>query len=125
MSYTFTKKERLTNKIHLEKIFSDGSSFSIHPFRVVFKELDLKDNIFPAQFAISVPKKRLKLAPHRNKVKRRTREAYRHLKGELYEHLTKNNLQYGIFFIYLDHKILPYDEIKSSMENCIKKLITS
>lgn len=125
MAYTFTKKERLTNKILLEKIFSEGSSFSIPPYRVVYTDVELKDSVYPAQFAVSVPKKRFKLAPHRNKVKRRTKEAYRLLKAPLYEHLTKNNLQIGIFFIYLDNKILSFDEIKSSMKNCIEKLINS
>jgi len=123
MGNTFTKKERLTNKILLEKIFSEGSSFSVHPFRVVFSPVKLKDGEHPAQVAISVPKKRIKSAPNRNKVKRRSKEAYRILKSKLYTHLTKNNLQYGIFFIYLDNKILSYQEIESAMESCIKKLI--
>lgn len=125
IGYTFTKKERLTNKILLKRIFSEGSSFISYPFRVVYLLQDEGDQDFPAQMAISVPKKKLKRAPDRNTIKRRTRECYRLNKNEIYEHLTKNKKHLSIFFIYLDNKVLPYQDLENGIKKCIEKLIST
>src|ERR1700709_234674 len=82
--YTFTKEERLCNKVLIDSIFHNGSSFLCYPFRVSWLVVDAPQ-LFPAQVLIAVPKKRYKRAVDRNLVKRRIREVYRlHKEENLY-----------------------------------------
>lgn len=120
--YTFSKDERLTNKLLLKRLFSEGASFVIPPFRVIY----LKDKELPfkaaTQLAISVPKKKLRRAPERNRIKRLTRESWRHQKPYLSSSLTENNERLAVFFIYLDYQLVPYSVVDKSIEKIIQRI---
>ena len=51
MDQTFTKDERLCKKILITKLFREGHSFYIHPFRIIFMETTIPVN-FPVQVLI-------------------------------------------------------------------------
>jgi ribonuclease P protein component len=106
MRQTFSKDERLCRKILIAKLFREGSSFYIHPYRVTFLETDLPGN-YPAQLLISVPKQIVRKAVQRNKIKRRIRETYRKNKGILYEGLTEKQKQMAFCITYTSKEILP------------------
>ena len=77
-AYTLGKKERLSSKILIERLFSGGSkSFPAFPLRVVYMPVEPSEQDAAASILISVPKKRFKRAVKRNLVKRQVREAYR------------------------------------------------
>lgn len=99
--HSFKKEERLCNIKLIEKLFSNGSSFLVYPFRIIWLSEDSSSN-FPVQVLISVPKRKFKRAVDRNLIKRRIREVYRLQKSEdiypfLNEHAAKILL--GINFI--------------------------
>jgi len=106
MRQTFSKDERLCRKILIAKLFREGSSFYIHPYRVTFLETDLPGN-YPVQLLISVPKPIVRKAVQRNKIKRRIREAFRKNKGILYEGLTEKQKQMAFCITYTSKEILP------------------
>ena len=74
--YSFKKEERLCNVKLIEKLFTEGSSFLVYPFRIVWLS-EVNTSSYPVQVLISVPKKRFKRAVDRNLIKRRIREVYR------------------------------------------------
>jgi ribonuclease P protein component len=74
--YSFKKEERLCNVKLIEKLFTEGSSFLVYPFRIVWLS-EVNASSYPVQVLISVPKKRFKRAVDRNLIKRRIREVYR------------------------------------------------
>ncbi len=65
---------------------------------------------------ISVPKKLFKRAVKRNLLKRRIRESYRRLKGEI------NGGPYDILLIYSTKEIMDYGRIYADVEAILKQL---
>ena len=108
---TFTKAERLCSKVLIDKLVEKGNSFQSFPFKITW--LETQEIIMPAQIMISVPKRIFKRAVDRNKLKRRTREAYRKNKMILYDHL--NNKKILFMLIYTAKTIADYKEIEEKL----------
>jgi ribonuclease P protein component len=103
--FTLKKEERIRNVKQIEYLFSHGQSFVSYPLRVVFVE---QEGVTPSQVSIfvSVPKKKLKSAVDRNRIKRLIREAYRLNKYTLDRSFLKENQTLAIAFVYLKPKFL-------------------
>jgi ribonuclease P protein component len=115
----FSKSERLCSKKAIEVLFQEGKSFYCTPFLIVWAYSN-SDMPFPAQVAISVPKKGFKLAVTRNLIKRRTREAYRGNKAILYEFLNAINKKIVFTMIFRDNSIPDYLTVENSIKEMIK-----
>lgn len=98
--FSFEKTERLHSRKLIQELFEKGSSFYLHPFKILF--LKNPDQDYPrTQVLVTVPIKNFGKATDRNKIKRRIREGYR---------LNKKNLttkKWLIAYIYLAKEILP------------------
>ena len=84
MDATLSREERLRSKRALERLFGQGKSGFVYPFRYTYLiEKEPSDNglplagQIPASVLFSVPKRFHKRANKRNLLRRRTREAYR------------------------------------------------
>lgn len=117
--YGFSKKERLTNKKLIKRLFEKGHACAYPPFTIIWSTAKLKDPV-PAQVLISVPKKRFKNAVSRNKLKRLIREAYRQYKPILYRHLNQYEQQFAFAIIYTHYKQITFREIQEGMQNAFK-----
>ena len=84
MKFTLGKKERLKSKKLIEKLYAEGKSIKVFPFRMVFLQVQHTSD-FPFQVGFSVPKRNFKLAVSRNRIKRLMRETYRLQKNIVYD----------------------------------------
>lgn len=112
---TFKKSERLSKKKLIQELFHKGSSFYLHPFKIIF----LLQSEHPAhQILISVPKRIHKTAVSRNKIKRRIREAYRLNKPEI-----PSDEKLLIAYIYTSKEVLDFPTLERSMVKCHRALL--
>jgi ribonuclease P protein component len=118
----FSKNERLCGEIRINQLFEAGSTFKIYPLRVVYRLLNNTQET-PVQVLVSVPKKKIKKAVHRNKVKRQIRESYRLNKSLLHQKCNDKNVQLDLAFIYLSGTIHPYSEIEDKVKLSLNKII--
>jgi len=122
--YTFTKEERLCSQKQIELLFNNSSSFILYPFRFVWTSQTLADAPYPAEIAISVPKKRFKRAVDRNKIKRLIREAYRKNKGELfYPILIQEHIKLSFILIYVSNELFTAVDMEKKLNLCLNKFI--
>lgn len=120
--HRFKKEERLCNKRLLKRLFTDGSSFLVYPFRVVHLPEALP-GIYPAQVVVAVPKRKFKKAVDRNLLKRRIREAYRlHKDTLLYPVLADNNIRIMLSLSYIGNEIADYKIIEKKLLTVLKQL---
>ena len=72
---TFGKDKRVKGRDRVARLFMEGKAFIAFPFRVSFLLCEREQK--GMSILISVPKKRLKRAVDRNRVKRLARESFR------------------------------------------------
>ena len=116
---TFSKTERLCSKKAIEALFENGKSFYCPPFLIVWS-YSLVEIPFPAQVAFSVSKKGFKLAVTRNLIKRRTREAYRKNKKDLYGLLNAGGKKIVFTMIFRGNSVPDYITVESAVKEMIK-----
>jgi ribonuclease P protein component len=113
---TLCRKERIKSKILIDKLFNDGNSraMTVFPLRFVYvtNESNETNNIL-----ISVPKRYLKHAVDRNKVKRQIREAYRKNKDIIAD---RNDI--SMAFIWIDNKIQNTGVVESKVKKLLHQL---
>ena len=119
--YTFKKEEKLKSRKTIEQLFRDGRSFSVFPFRVLWKFTGT--SVAPVQTGFAVSSKHFKKAVDRNRIKRLMREAYRLQKNDLQNLLKQQQKQLAIFIIYVGNEMPEYDLIFEKTLHMLNRLI--
>ncbi|MDO9260879.1 MAG: ribonuclease P protein component [Flavobacteriaceae bacterium] len=121
MSQTFTKEERLVSKNLIEQLFTEGKQLKVFPFRLVYIKTVLQTK-YPAQAALTTPKRLIKTAVHRNRIKRQMREAYRKNKQFLYNELSEN---YVFIITFIDSKEWKSTDLEVKMKTILEKFVNT
>ncbi|MFZ4457273.1 MAG: ribonuclease P protein component [Bacteroidales bacterium] len=117
--FTLSKSERISRKLIIDKLFSEGKSFVAYPLRVVYLvNVDLQEA--PVAMLVSVSKKRFKRAVKRNLIKRRVREAFRLNKHQLQIPDSVNNV--AVAFLYLSTDLSDFSLLNRKMEEINNQL---
>lgn len=119
---SFKKEERLCNIKLIDKLYHNGSSFLVYPFRIIWISSD-SDLEIPVQVLISVPKKRFKRAIDRNLLKRRIREIYRlHKSEDLFPFLNERSEKILLGINYIGNEIAEYSSMEKKFNNALLRL---
>lgn len=119
MDFKFPKREKLKSKKLIDRLFAEGKSVTAFPLKLIYLNCELPEDL-RAQVGVVAPKKNIKSAVHRNRVKRLMRESYR-----LNKHLVFNNSEgsFAFLFLYLGKKMPSYTEIESAMTKTMSKFL--
>ena len=125
MEEGFNKQEKLKSKILIDTLFAEGVSIKNYPLRLVYipipsrnsKTVSVKNPYFKTGF--SVPKKFIKTAVQRNRIKRLMRESFRKNK---YIVMTGAKQQYVLMFIYLSREDISQIKMEQLMVNLLERL---
>ncbi|WP_298417857.1 ribonuclease P protein component [uncultured Kordia sp.] len=119
MNYRFPKEEKLKSKKCIELLFSEGSSVSKFPLKLIYTATSLPKDV-PVQAGVSVTKRRFKKAVTRNRIKRLMREAYRLHKNDVFNTISTS---YAFMFLYIGKQEPTFEEIEKSMIRLLQKFL--
>jgi len=119
---TFRKAEKLCSQKEIDRIFSDGKSISMSQFRLLYLETEANEKP-PVKVLIAVPKKKLKLSVHRNRMKRLIREAYRVSKHKLIDAVVRSGYHFDIAFVFTGNKCITQKETLTAINGLLDRLI--
>ena len=119
MALKFPKKEKLTNKHIIERLFKEGHSVSAFPIKLIYLRL-ASPTESKIQTAVTVPKSNFKSAVKRNRIKRLMRECYRQNKQHIFNNMEGN---FAFLFLYLGKEIPAYAVVEKNMLQIFEKLL--
>jgi len=115
MNYRLPKSERLHSEKLIKELFSEGSSFFLYPFKVLYK-IKAQDEALVTSVLFSIPKKRIRKANDRNLLRRRIKEAYRLNKHKL----TAPPIHLGL--VYVGKEDMAFADIQAKLILVLQKL---
>lgn len=119
MASSFPKKERLKSKKLFEQVFQDGKSLKQYPLKLIYLRAELTEDV-KCQAGMAVPKRRIRKAVKRNRIKRLMREAYRLNKEPIFNKILGN---YALLFLYLGKEDPEYAEVEGSMKTLLLRFL--
>ena len=127
MRHTFTKAERLKSRKLIGAVFAGRQSVTAWPIRLVWLARPAEEGEAveaPVQVAFAVPRKHLRKAVDRNRVKRRLREAWRLHKHELYRAMARRGCRpLAVIVLYSAREVLHWQQIEPAMVRAMKRLV--
>lgn len=123
-NYTLPRSERLRSLKAIRRLFGEGHSGFVYPFRYVWiadrRAGEAEGRGIEAMF--SVPKKFHKRANKRNLLKRRTREAYRLNREALSQAVAERNVTLDIAFVYSTKECHSHKTITNALQRILEQV---
>lgn len=120
--HTFGRAEKLKSRKVLEDLFEKGNTLVAMPFRLLWISVPF-DEAAPVKAAFSAPKRRMKLAHDRNRMKRLMREAYRLHKSELLSRCASRQTGFALLWMAQCNTPPDYARVEEKIILLLKRLV--
>lgn len=119
MDQSFGREEKLKSKKLIDSLFVEGKSVKKFPLKLIYLPVETSEKP-QLQTGVSVPKKLVKTAVARNRIKRLMREVFRKNK-----YLVTNNItgSYAFMFIYISREKAEYESLNKTMIKLLENFI--
>ena len=121
MKLSFKKSERLTSRKIIDQIFAEGSTLKKYPIILKYLAVEFRDKE-PLKVVMSVPKRRIRNAVDRNRIKRLMREAYRQNRVAFKEKIIAEEKSLALFFIYNGKENPEFAVIEEKIKLILKEM---
>ena len=127
--FTWKKAEKLKSRKRIDRVFREGKSFSLFPYRVYFLLGPAAGESAPPtgasalQAGFGASSRHFKKAVDRNRIKRLSREAYRLQKEPLLQRVKEKGVSMALFFIYTGRDLPDYATASEKIGVALQKLI--
>lgn len=120
--HTFKRAERLKSRKQIKQLFAGGHSYAVYPLRLVWLPMEGGAVDVPVKFALTVAKKRIRRASHRNRIRRRIREAWRLHKQDLYQKIVASPDSFAFMIIFTGkEEEATFANIERAMQTIIER----
>jgi ribonuclease P protein component len=123
MRFTLGRDQRLKSRKQIDRIFREGKSMNVFPFRVYYVLQPLVEGRQSLQAGFGASKRNFKKAVDRNRIKRLTREAYRLKKAPLGVLLEERQLSLALFFIYTGKELPDHQLVSGKIAVALEKIV--
>ncbi|MCB7481914.1 ribonuclease P protein component [Christiangramia sediminis] len=116
MNESFGRSQKLKSKKLIDQLFAEGKNIKSYPLKLVYIPIANAENA-ELKTGVSVPKKLVKTAVQRNRIKRMMREVFRKNK-----YLVSNDLSssYAFMFIHISREEMTYEKLDRSMKKILE-----
>ncbi len=121
IKHTFKKEERLCKRTDLEFLLKKGQSFNRFPLRVTYVAHTPALSP-PLRIAISVPKRKVKNAVDRNRMKRLVRESYRLQKHALIPFLEERKVSLDVLLVFTGNLNITFTLVQDKIILILQRL---
>jgi ribonuclease P protein component len=122
MDQSFGKEYKLCSKKTIQQLFQNRKTVKHFPFVATYDFAELTSNK-SFQVVISVPKRLVKKAHDRNRIKRQIREVFRKNKLILEHYLENEQQQIAIFLVITKTDELTYSFLEHRIKGLFYKLV--
>ncbi|SDS37127.1 ribonuclease P protein component [Gramella sp. MAR_2010_147] len=119
MNESFGKSQKLKSKKLIDQLFAEGKHLKSYPLKLVYVPIGNSENP-ELKTGVSVPKKLVKTAVKRNRIKRMMREVFRKNKYLVNDHLLSS---YAFMFIHISREEMTYEKLDRSMKKILESFI--
>lgn len=117
---TFGRRSRVSGRERVGHLFAEGRGFMAFPFRVSYLLCEREEQ--GVALLVSIPKRRLRRAVDRNRMKRLAREAYRLNKGDFDTSLLPEGYGLDIALVYVKDALGDYTEVEKGVRKALRLL---
>ncbi|WP_339655822.1 ribonuclease P protein component [uncultured Salegentibacter sp.] len=117
MDESFGKDEKLKSIKLIDILFQEGKSVKKYPLKLIYLPIT-NPEITTFKTGVSVPKKLVKTAVGRNRIKRLMREAFRKNKYLVTSNFTQ---PYALMFIYISRDEISLEDLNKAMIKVMEK----
>ena len=120
--YSLNKQERLKSQIFIKDLFTTSSSFGKRPLRILWNSREVSKNKSTCKIVVAVPKRNIKKAVERNRIKRMIKEAYRVNKIDILSFFNERNVECHLGILFVGKSMVTFENINEAMCILLEKL---
>jgi len=120
--YTFRKAEKLCSQKLIDELFAKGKSLFFGQFRLVYLEMQAFGKP-PLKVLMAVPKKNLRHAVCRNRMKRLMRESYRMNKQKVEAYFDQSGKNCSLAIVFMGKEVIGQAQTNAAIIQLLMRLI--